>query len=272
MIETHKHSLPALPPGVKPTDAVTVRVRPNHNLGGIHPAGSVLKMTAAEAQQAHRAVDILVEGEDPTPATPRSQIVSMTAAQALLLGLSVAPGEAVITFELMPWPADAAAKGQKRREELEALVQHLQAAGGDTEEVREFARIFGWDEDEEDGAAAYIKNRLPQIRRHFAEAQGAKEQAQDQLEALRAELRAHEERARADSVQLADDFQKAAEALRAKDAELKGVRETLTHSEGLLAAAREEIARLRAELEAKGAAAPPPAPDRGGPPPKGKRE
>lgn len=250
----HQHSLPALPQGASPSDLVQARVRENHNYGGA-PAGTLLRVRAADWQQAHRSLELVKEAEDPTPATPRSCVISIPAGTARSLNLDVAPGAALGTYEVMPWPADAEARGMLRREDLERA---LQAKPEGTEEIEAFAGIFGWEDKDEDGdAAAWIKQRLPELKLHFRTAQSDLERLRADLAQARADAaqdieRTRQECARAMSqardVALAELEQskvQAAEQLAAKDAEL--------------AAAREEIAKLRAEIERMEAV---PAPER----------
>lgn len=266
-----QHSLPALPKGVKPGDAVQVRVRHGHNYGMENPAGTVLKVSAADWQQGHRALELIVEGEDPTPQTPRSQLISMPVAQALTLGLPAAPGDVVVTVEATPWPNDAAARGMQRREELERAVLHS-AGGKSIEEVEAFASAFDWEEGDGD-PMAWIKTTLPRIKTNYGEAQeraGRVAEAQELAGHLRGELAA----VRQELAEAKESAVAAAQQLEARSLELEGISDELLPQAGEslrdatirinrdLATVREESARLRAELEAlKASAAPtPPAP------------
>ncbi len=264
------HSLPDFPDGVAPRDKIKVRVREHHTYGQ-YKAGDVFLVPAQEWRSAHRCLEFVAEAADPTPETPTSRIVALPADVARAAGLPVPQGAVVLSFEMMPWPADAEAKGQRRREELEALVLHLQE-GGAGPELREFAATFGWDEEDDGDATAFIKTRLPAIKKHFAEALGRAERAVEEAQ-RQAAAYLTERLAAADSA-----FQTEYESLRGKlgeaEKELKTVREEL-------GTAQEELARLRGELVAAKAAAPaaasaPAAPDKGaaqeksGGPPRGK--
>lgn len=259
------HSLPALPRGVKPGDAVTVRVRPGHNYGLENPAGTVLKVSAADWQQGHRALELVVEGEDPTPQTPRSQLISMPSAMARGLGLPVGPGEVVATFEATPWPAEAAALGMQRREELERTALHL-AGGKSIEEVEAFAAAFGWEEEDGD-PMVWIKTTLPRIKTNYGEAQERAvrvAEAQERASLLCGELAA-----------VRQELAEVREASGKQVAEVLQVRQALAVAEENVARERQaattlsaELTAAKAEIEALKAAAPTAAPAA----PKGKKE
>lgn len=231
---------------------VEVVVKPHNNYGGA-PAGTRLAVTRAEFQANTRCLEEV--GPPPAP-TPRTAVVTVRADVAKMMGFPMGRRQdGPLVYEVTRLRPDGK-EPLPTRQELELRATPAAAAA----EVEALAATFGWEEDEDGDAGAWLKENVPRIQRAFKEAEerGAQQvrlrvldlpEVRERLAALRAEVdTVRGECARAAAQQVS------AEMLKARELLAEELEKARAQAAEQLAAKDAELATLRAELEAAKAA------------------